>query len=63
MNLRHLSILAILGLGGFGCSTNRISLNRSSLWKRRMRNKELMALHKSKSENRQTSNNKEKEGE
>jgi hypothetical protein len=57
-----ISILAFLGLGGFGHSRNRINLNRSSLWKRRMRNKELMALHKSKSQNCQTSNNKGKEG-
>jgi hypothetical protein len=47
---------------GFERSRNMINLNRSSLGKRRMRNKGLVALHKSKSQNRQTSSNKGKEG-
>jgi hypothetical protein len=41
-----ISILAFLGLGGFGRSRNRIILNRSFLWQRRTRNKKLMALQK-----------------
>jgi hypothetical protein len=37
-------ILAVLNLGGFRRSRDRNILNRSSLWKRRARNKELMIL-------------------
>jgi hypothetical protein len=36
--------VAVLSLGGFGLSGDRNSLNRSSLWKRRVRNKELVIL-------------------
>jgi hypothetical protein len=39
-----LFILAVLSLGGFRCSSNKNILNRSSLWKGRARNKELMIL-------------------
>jgi hypothetical protein len=37
-------ILAVLSLGGFRRSRDRNILNRSSLWKRRAGNKELMIL-------------------
>jgi hypothetical protein len=37
-------ILAVLSLGGFRRSIDRNILNRSSLWKGRARNKELMIL-------------------
>jgi hypothetical protein len=39
-----ISILAVLSLWGFGRNKDRNSLNRSSLWKRRARNKGLVIL-------------------
>jgi hypothetical protein len=38
------SVLTILSFGGFICSVDRNIMNRSSLWKGRARNKELMIL-------------------
>jgi hypothetical protein len=58
-----ISVLAVLSLGGFGCNRDRNILNRSSLWKRRMRNKGLVILQKSKSTSCKKNNDKIKEGE
>jgi hypothetical protein len=45
-NLGIISVLAIIGLGGFRSSRSRISLNKPFLWKRRTRNQKLMTLEK-----------------
>jgi hypothetical protein len=44
--LGFISVLAVLCLGGFRDSGNRHILNGSSLWKRRVRNKELVILER-----------------
>jgi hypothetical protein len=57
------SILAVLSLGGFGGSRNRIILNGPSLWERRVRNKGLVILKGKQDESYKTNNDKIKEGE
>jgi hypothetical protein len=56
-------ILAILGLGGFRRSRDRNILNRSSLWKRRARNKGLVILEGKQVESYKKNSDKIKEGE
>jgi hypothetical protein len=56
-------ILAVLSLGGFRRSKDRNILNRSSLWKRRARNKGLVILERKQVESYKKNGDKIKEGE
>jgi hypothetical protein len=54
-------MLVVLSLRGFRRSRDRSILNRSSLWKRRARNKELMILEEKLVESYKKNNDKVKE--
>jgi hypothetical protein len=57
-----ISVLAVLSLGGFRRSRDRNILNRSSLWKRRVRNKGLVILEGKQVKSYKKNSDKIKEG-